>query len=436
MKITVSNFLAYSKPVEFDLRKTNLFIGGNNCGKSTFSKLVILLANMSEGYSEIDFSINLFEFQKFFPEILTFNDLLFHSENPISVSIEFSVFSKIVIFEFEFIQNESYQIDDYGINKGGAGYINSISVDNYQLLKRTKRSTKFYLLGFRRARQMFEELLDANEGGHDWSGVENLKQVINLLSNDWEKKFDVKGEYKFELIKDEAGFVDRYWRVEILKGFIDLLKERIGEFSLINPKTYIDSLHHYETKSVIDSIKEHFEAELIYKDIYQEFGRNNCERKVIRKEIFVSYKDREVPLKAMGLGFQNLYQILLTETSYSWSKHINEKGHFPIYQEPEIGLHPDWQVKLFKLIKRGIIETHSLIILRALQLEVAEGNFSSEDVMIHNFYRDKNDEIEVKQIRVMKSGILSDDFESGFQDELVQIEHKLWQIQQKLINRN
>jgi predicted ATPase len=187
---------------------------------------------------------------------------------------------------------------------------------------------------------------------------------------------------------------------------------------------------------MIVSIKDHFGAEIVYRDIFRGTGRSNTELKVIRKETFVSHKNNEVPLEAMGHGFRNLYRLLFTRAAYSWDAYVNQTNYFPICEEPEIGLHPDWQVKLFKLIKSGIIETHSLIILRALQLEVAEGNFSSDDVMIHNFYRDENDDIEVKQIRVLKSGILSDDFESGFQDELVHIEHKLWQIQQKLINRN
>jgi predicted ATPase len=83
-----------------------------------------------------------------------------------------------------------------------------------------------------------------------------------------------------------------------------------------------------------------------------------------------------------------------------------------------------------------IIETHSLVILRALQLEVAEGNYKPEDVIIHNFFRDKKGTIKINPISISKTGILIGEFQSGFQDEVSKIEMKLWQIQQKQINQN
>ncbi len=436
MKIKVSNFLAYSKPVEFDLRKTNLFIGGNNCGKSTFSKLIFLMQSMDDGFSDGDLSFGLHRFQEFFPNILSFDDLVFNSKKPISVSIEFpksKEIMKVVKIDLSFFQNNSYHIDDHGIQKGGMGIINSILIDNELFYSRIENNVKFFLTGLRSAKLIMEGFYDTLEldDYRNRDRIKKLKASINLFGE--EIRFNENGIVE---INDQFGNLYDLFIKPRLSPFLDLLKEKLFEFSLMLPGKYVESLNQYERGGIIDSIKDHFGAEILYRDIFRGTGRNNTELKVIRKETFVSYKNNEVPLEAMGLGFRNLYRILCTKASYSWDAFVNQKGYFPIFEEPEIGLHPDWQVKLFKLLKRGIIETHSLIILRALQLEVAEGNFSSDDVMIHNFYRDENDEIEVKQIRILKSGILSDDFESGFQDELVQIEHKLWQIQQKLINRN
>jgi predicted ATPase len=128
----------------------------------------------------------------------------------------------------------------------------------------------------------------------------------------------------------------------------------------------------------------------------------------------------------------------MTTHGEGFDRHLKQTQLFPILQEPEIGLHPDWQVKLFKLLvsKLAIIETHSLVILRALQLEVAEGNYDPEDVLIHNFYRDNNNVIRINPIRINKTGMLLGEFAKGFHEEISDIEMKLWQIQQKQINQN
>jgi predicted ATPase len=72
-----------------------------------------------------------------------------------------------------------------------------------------------------------------------------------------------------------------------------------------------------------------------------------------------------------------------------------DSGHMVYVEEPEIHLHPRAQVKLASILagaaKRGvrvIAETHSTLLLTAIQTMVAKGELSPERVKLHWFQRD------------------------------------------------
>ena len=74
-----------------------------------------------------------------------------------------------------------------------------------------------------------------------------------------------------------------------------------------------------------------------------------------------------------------------------------ENGQAVYVEQPEIHLHPDAQVGLAAVmaqaLKRGIqiiAETHSPLLLLGIQKEIASGNLSPDDVVLHWFERDKD----------------------------------------------
>jgi predicted ATPase len=73
-----------------------------------------------------------------------------------------------------------------------------------------------------------------------------------------------------------------------------------------------------------------------------------------------------------------------------------EPGQLVYIEQPEIHLHPRAQVALARILGRAarkgvrvLIETHSSLLLLAIQSLVAEGSISGEDVALHWFCRDE-----------------------------------------------
>lgn len=105
-----------------------------------------------------------------------------------------------------------------------------------------------------------------------------------------------------------------------------------------------------------------------------------------------------------------------------------------IFNEPEIGLHPDLQGNLIGLICNFlspvrnwdgkvniIIETHSTIFIDRLRLEMVRGQVvTPANARVYYFEKDMN-QTSIKEINIDKNGMLSKRFGSGFLDE----SHKL-----------
>jgi len=93
-----------------------------------------------------------------------------------------------------------------------------------------------------------------------------------------------------------------------------------------------------------------------------------------------------------------------------------DPGQIVYIEQPEIHLHPRAQAALANIIarasKRGvrvIIETHSSLLLVALQATVAEGELSGEDVILHWFTRDnETGQTQVSSTPLDESGAFGD----------------------------
>jgi hypothetical protein len=92
-----------------------------------------------------------------------------------------------------------------------------------------------------------------------------------------------------------------------------------------------------------------------------------------------------------------------------------DEGQLVYLEEPEIHLHPRAQTKLADILadaaKRGVrvvAETHSSLLLRAIQTLVAKGDLDPELVRLHWFTRDSEGATEVKSAKLDSNGAFGD----------------------------
>lgn len=90
-------------------------------------------------------------------------------------------------------------------------------------------------------------------------------------------------------------------------------------------------------------------------------------------------------------------------------------GQLVHIEQPELHLHPNAQVAMAALLvnaaKRGarvVVETHSSVLLKAVQLAVARGDLPPEDVALHWFTRDDDGATQVRTADLDRTGVYGD----------------------------
>ncbi|MDK6076916.1 AAA family ATPase [Massilia varians] len=112
-----------------------------------------------------------------------------------------------------------------------------------------------------------------------------------------------------------------------------------------------------------------------------------------------------LPLHLAGEGLRSLLPILL---SACWAEsEYDSRPSLLAIEEPEAHLHPTVQVALFdrllETVKAGVplvLETHSVYMLRAMQVAVLEGKLSSDDVSLNWVSQGKDGVANVARIEV------------------------------------
>jgi len=99
-----------------------------------------------------------------------------------------------------------------------------------------------------------------------------------------------------------------------------------------------------------------------------------------------------LPLSLAGEGVRSLALVLLCACWAEWGKQVGDQNAPTLLaiEEPEMNLHPHLHVALFnrllKTVRAGIpvvIETHSVYVLRAMQLAVLRNEIAPDDVGLH-----------------------------------------------------
>ena len=115
-----------------------------------------------------------------------------------------------------------------------------------------------------------------------------------------------------------------------------------------------------------------------------------------------------VSLADVGFGVSQVLLVLVALI-------VAEPGQLVYLDEPEMHLHPRAQVELAHILaaaaKRGVrvvVETHSSLLLLAVQTLVAEGKLSPELVRLHWFTRDENGATKITPAELDEAGAYGD----------------------------
>jgi hypothetical protein len=276
--------------------------------------------------------------------------------------------------------------------------------------------------------------------------LSELDSIINELINAGKQEFNFGNDLLSYLESSQGNLYRRSIRqntfellINILKEYINVLLSNIFNVKIIKQTAILD-----DDKDVVqstnDALLEYFK--LGFK-IDAQLDKNG---NYFGNTTHVQNNGREMQMDDMGDGIKSILPLLNKISAERWDDFIegnsnrkNKKTFF--ISEPENALHPNWQKKFIEFLindryDRYVVETHSLIIVRSLQLAVAEGQISPEDVAIYDFYEEKDGTKSMQPIRILPDGQLDGKFMNGFDDLVNDMELELWRIAQSKLSIN
>jgi len=155
----------------------------------------------------------------------------------------------------------------------------------------------------------------------------------------------------------------------------------------------------------------------------------------IQKYFYLQYYIKNVLL---GYGSAKLIPLII-KIPFIFSSPDSRIFHLLLIEEPEANLHPKLQSKLAELFMVAykkyplmfLIETHSEYLIRKLQYLTAEKAINTEDIRIYYLNDSKNvaeKEEQVKEIKILEDGSLSEEFGPGFFDETINLKLELLKL--------
>jgi hypothetical protein len=171
--------------------------------------------------------------------------------------------------------------------------------------------------------------------------------------------------------------------------------------------------HHYVASAILAWQKEN---NRLYQDLTLDLQSTDLALDVyahrlndVAIEIYVQLvKDRSDNIADVGMGVSQVLPPLV-------ALRAAEPGRLVYLEEPEINLHPRAQTKLADILadaaKRGVrvvAETHSSLLLRAIQTLVAKGDLNPDLVIFHWFTRDVNGVTQVSPAQLDANGAFGD----------------------------
>jgi len=263
-------------------------------------------------------------------------------------------------------------------------------------------------------------------------GEIELKKIINQdFFNIYNK---VISKY---IISSLEGIVDSFQFTGLLKGQIPQRLYFDNESDIKMPVSLYSQYNNYNINRINAFIKK-----WIGKDFFNVADDFQLVRypELNATSVLFQRKGKTVNLADMGFGISQLFPILLRlPMCDEIGLPILITHPYLLIEEPESNLHPNSQSKLADFFSDIIshfetdlvIETHSEYLIRKFQYLVASKAFNCEDIVIYYFHDPDNvqkGEKQIKEIKILKDGSLSDDFGPGFFDEAINWQFELLKL--------
>ncbi len=239
-------------------------------------------------------------------------------------------------------------------------------------------------------------------------------------------KIIIDNSLKLEVNMENLEIIDNILFIDspiYLKIRTTLQKRKISSFNstFINEKylkgypEYLDILYDFIDKEYIDIAD--------FNEISHEIQKMIRGKLVVGQNGNINYTDDDnhtIPLSLTAMGISNigLIELLLRNNT------IN-RGSFLIMDEPEVHLHPQWQVFLakilYKIAKGGaniVIATHSLDFLKAFENILKEDEEKAENIIAINKMPYDDEFSQMSELE--KIGIVLDDLSRPYYDLYMQ----------------
>jgi len=480
MKISVSNFMAFKNKYDFDLGKINLFVGANNTGKSTLAKFFQWMKLNSDGIHIPSFMThnNILNSDENQAKIIRrFSDLIHEDSECKEIEIVFSTmyFGNYLTFEFIY---ENYEGSTNSINEHKVGPMFG-SLQNLRIIwgdlklyeKKGRSLETFHFSNFAIIINKYLRSTDFNEMEVNYDIEEKFPEFVIFMLNEYldnplydnfydepdriitdlnkagTQEFNMENDLLDNLDISSQGFL---YRESIQQNTFELLAKMLKEFiNVVLSKLFYVKIIKQTTLLDDDSDTVHFTNNVLSEYFNLKF---NIDAKLDKNgnyfgnTTYIQQGGKSRQIDDMGDGIKNILPILNNIIVEGYDEFLinsfnRKKSKTFFISEPENAIHPNWQKKFIDYLvdnphDKYIVETHSLIMVRSLQLAVAEGRISANDVAIYDFFEEEDGSKSMLKISILPDGQLDGKFMNGFDDLVNDMELKLWRISQEKLRVN
>ena len=368
MKLTINN-IGKLKNAEVEINGITVIAGENNTGKSTVGKVLWSVFNsFYKVYEQIEKERIDFVNEQIYSYIRNLDKSDNVKKKTLDMATDiiqnYSIYYRneenIKSYITKKFKENNYFIDNERIEELIASIYTILNIIDTQIIS--------FIIDEKLSVEFNEEIINKKIGKGSFANIElNIRNKI--LNFNIEEGIDVAGEFvenlkgdidNFDLLT-EAVFIDNPFIIDDIENIFEKKKKNYRQH-------LVSKLYYNRNENTVKKMYVNEKLEKIYKKL-----NSIASGKIIIKKLDVYYKDREIEINAKNLStglktFAIIKMLLQNGT-------LEENGTI-ILDEPEIHLHPEWQIKFAELIvllqkefgMHILLTTHSPYFLKAIQV--------------------------------------------------------------------